>query len=96
MNRQSVVVIGAGMGGLTAAIRLAQRGVPVQIIEARAQAGGLAAPVQFEGMSFDAGPYILLDRPGLTWAFSQLGMDLDAQVELRRIVHPYEDRKSVV
>ena len=90
MNRQPVVVIGAGMGGLTAAIRLAQRGVPVQVIEARTQAGGLAAPVQFEGMSFDAGPYILLDRPGLTWAFNQLGMDLDAQVELRRIAHPYE------
>lgn len=89
MKQQAVVVIGAGMGGLTAAIRLAQRGVPVQVVEARPHAGGLAAPVVFDGMTFDAGPYILLDRPGLTWAFQRLGLDLDAMVELRRIEHPY-------
>jgi len=90
MSDHPVVIIGAGMGGLTAAMRLARRGIAVQVVEARPVAGGLAAPVSFAGRSFDAGPYILLDRPGLTWAFEQLGLDLAGLVNLRPIEHPYE------
>jgi phytoene dehydrogenase-like protein len=85
-----VVVIGAGMGGLTAAIRLAQRGVAVEIIEARKNIGGLASALNVGGATFDTGPYILLDRPGLSWAFRQLSLDLDALVPLRRIENIYQ------
>ena len=46
-----VVIIGAGMGGLTAAIRLARKGLSVRVIEARAEAGGLASG--FEKMVLD-------------------------------------------
>lgn len=89
MKKPPVVVIGAGMGGLTAAIRLAQRGLAVQVIEANPHAGGLAAPLRFEGLRFDAGPYILLDRPGLEWAFQRLGLELSKLVPLQRIEHIY-------
>ena len=85
-----VVIIGAGMGGLTAAIRLAQRGLSVRVIEARADSGGLAAGFEKDGFVFDAGPYILLDRPGLEWAFRSLGLDLAEHVTLRRIEDVYE------
>jgi len=85
-----VVIIGAGMGGLTGAIRLAQAGFNVQILEARNQSGGLAAGAQYEGFSFDAGPYILLDRPGLEWAFERLGLDLERELHLFRIEAIYE------
>lgn len=36
-----------------------------------------------------AGPYILLDRPGLEWAFQHLGLDLDV-LDLRRVEDVYE------
>ena len=36
-----VVIIGAGMGGLTAAVRLARKGLSVRVIEARTEAGDL-------------------------------------------------------
>ena len=39
---------------------------------------------------FDGGPYILLDRPGLEWAFRALDLDLEAHVALRRIEDVYE------
>jgi phytoene dehydrogenase-like protein len=78
------------MGGLTAALRLAQQGLTVRIIEARPEAGGLASAFEKDGFVFDAGPYILLDRPGLEWAFRALGLELSEHVTLRRIDDVYE------
>jgi phytoene dehydrogenase-like protein len=86
---KKVVVIGAGVGGLTAALRLARQGFRVQVLEARDEAGGLASGAVFEGLAFDAGPYILLDRPGLEWAFGSVGLNLSKHIELRAIDHVY-------
>jgi phytoene dehydrogenase-like protein len=74
------VVVGAGMGGLAAAIHLARSGRHVTLLEARDGVGGLASGFHLGGRRYDGGPYILLDRPGLTWAFRQLGADLDSLV----------------
>lgn len=87
--KKNVVIIGAGMGGLTAALRLARAGFCVQVLEARAEPGGLASCCSFDGFSFDAGPYILLDRPGLEWALSSVGFNLAEHIEMRAIDHVY-------
>jgi phytoene dehydrogenase-like protein len=87
---RSVVIIGAGMGGLAAALRLAQRGFQVRVFEASAGPGGLASSLELDGLSFDAGPYILLDRNGLEWAFEQVGLNLAASITLKRIEHVYQ------
>jgi phytoene dehydrogenase-like protein len=76
------VIIGAGVGGLAAATALARAGEPAMILEGRASVGGLASGIALEGVVHDGGPYILLDRPGLSWAFERLGADLDTQVDL--------------
>jgi phytoene desaturase len=73
------------MGALTAALRLARHGFNVTVLEARAGPGGLAAGFETDGLPFDAGPYILLDRPGLEWAFRSVGLELDRLVTLRRL-----------
>jgi phytoene dehydrogenase-like protein len=97
--KRRVIVVGAGMGGLTAAIRLAQRDYEVTVFEARPQAGGLASRYSVDGFEFDAGPYILLDKPGLQWVFAQFGLFLDDQIEFRRVSEVYDvtapDRPSV-
>jgi phytoene dehydrogenase-like protein len=87
---QPVVVIGAGIGGLAAALRLARTGIPVRLIEGRDGPGGLASDVLAGGLRFDGGPYIVLDRPGLEWAFAALGLSLDGQLALRPIDDVYE------
>src|SRR5262249_42255904 len=88
--KKSVIVIGAGMGGLAASLRLAQRGFQVRLVEARRQPGGLASGLEFEGVRFCAGPYIILDRHGLEWSFRQLGLDLEELVSLIRLDDVYE------
>jgi len=88
--KSTVVVIGAGVGGLTAALRLRKAGFDVRMLEARTEAGGLASGVHYEDLSFDAGPYILLDREGLEWAFEHVGLHLASEVPLLLIDNIYQ------
>lgn len=89
----SVVIIGAGIGGLTAAITLAQSGLAVTVLEARPHAGGLASGFVTNGVFFDTGPYMLIDSDGLRWVFSQVDLDID-ELDLRSIDQVYEVRDS--
>lgn len=54
-----IVVIGAGFGGLAAAIRLRAGGHDVVLVEKRDQAGGRAGVFRRDGFTFDAGPTII-------------------------------------
>jgi phytoene desaturase len=78
------------MGGLAAALRLSRAGLAPRLLEARSAPGGLASGFEAGGLRFDGGPYILLDRPGLEWAFRVLGLVLDEEVSLRRVEDVYE------
>jgi phytoene desaturase len=53
------VVIGAGFGGLAAAIRLGARGYRVTVLEKLDEPGGRASVFRQDGFTFDAGPTIL-------------------------------------
>jgi len=53
---KQAIVIGAGIGGLATAIRLARQGIKVNVYEASDRAGGKLGERRFEGFRFDAGP----------------------------------------
>ena len=57
--RPRVVVIGAGFGGLAAAIRLQASGQHVTLIEARERPGGRAYQLKAGGYTFDMGPSLI-------------------------------------
>jgi len=58
-----VIIIGAGMAGLTAASALRRQGVPVRLFEAGREIAGLAASfVDEEGFSFDFGAHFITNR----------------------------------
>ncbi len=59
MSRKQVLVIGSGLGGLSAAISLAQAGYAVAVHEKNARIGGKLNVLQAGGYSFDLGPSIL-------------------------------------
>jgi diapolycopene oxygenase len=55
----AVAVVGAGLGGLSAAITLAQQGYAVRVFEKNAHAGGKLNVLEKDGFTFDLGPSIL-------------------------------------
>jgi phytoene desaturase len=57
--RLPYVVIGAGFGGLAAAVRLRAMGHPVVVVEATDQPGGRASVFRENGFTFDAGPTVI-------------------------------------
>ncbi len=61
-HAQSVIIVGAGLGGLSAAIRLAVRGVRVKILEKNANVGGKVNFHAHAGYSFDTGASLLTMR----------------------------------
>jgi phytoene desaturase len=58
-QRPHAVVIGAGFGGLAAAIRLGARGWRVTVLDRLDQPGGRARVHRQDGFTFDAGPTIV-------------------------------------
>jgi 1-hydroxycarotenoid 3,4-desaturase len=82
MKHDRVVVIGAGVGGLTAAVDLARRGAQVTVLERAASPGGKMRQVSVDGAAIDAGPTVFTMR----WIFEQLfadaGDSLDRHLEL--------------
>lgn len=68
MKRQVVIVVGAGIGGLATAVRLAAQGLDVQVLERAHEPGGKLRPRQVAGLSMDAGPTVCTMR----WVFDAL------------------------
>ena len=56
---KKISVIGAGLGGLSAAIRLAYKGYDVEVYEQNPEAGGKACSLDINGFRFDTGPSLL-------------------------------------
>jgi phytoene desaturase len=79
---QKVVIVGAGPGGLAAAILLAKSGVEVTVVEKRSTVGGRTSTIEREGFKFDTGPTFFLYPRVLREIFAAAGRDLDAEYRL--------------
>ena len=77
-----VLVIGAGMGGLSAAITLQSRGFSVTVLERHIDAGGKIAKTSIAGRDIDCGPTVLTMRSVLDRLFENCGRALDEHIEL--------------
>ena len=86
---RQVVVIGAGPGGLAAALLLAKSGVKVTVVEKRAQVGGRTSTIEQDGFKFDVGPTFFLYPRVLREIFAAAGYDLDREVPMTRLDPQY-------
>jgi phytoene desaturase len=77
-----VVVVGAGLAGLSAALRLAGAGRKVTVVERESVPGGRNGLLEKDGYSFDTGPSVLTMPSLIQDAFSCVGEDMKDWLEL--------------
>jgi diapolycopene oxygenase len=80
-----VVVIGAGLGGMSAAILLGRSGFQVTLVEKNAHVGGKLNRLQTKGFSFDLGPSIFTLPQIFRPIFEGDGKRLEDYITLQRV-----------
>lgn len=82
-NKSDVLIVGSGLGGLSAALRLASKGYKVKILEKHSTAGGRLNRFSKNGYTFDTGPSFMC----MTYEFDELFRDcnLDNPLKLKEL-----------
>lgn len=86
------VVIGAGLGGLAAAIRLGARGFRVTVVDRLDQPGGRARIFAENGYTFDGGPTVVTAPFLFDELWTMCGLRREDDVELREVTPFYRIR----
>jgi phytoene desaturase len=85
MSQPSVIVVGGGLGGLAAAIRLAAQGRAVTLLEKNERVGGKLNLVREAGYTFDTGPSLLTMPWVIAELFAAAGRDMADYLALDQI-----------
>ena len=81
-----VVIVGAGLGGLSAACHLSHNGHEITVVERALVPGGRAGLIEDSGYRIDPGPCVLTMTGILSEAFTAAGADIDDHVK----IHPVD------
>jgi phytoene desaturase len=84
-----VVVVGAGLGGLACAIRLAAAGRTVTVLERADGPGGRAGRLALDGYEFDTGPTVLTMPSLIADVLATVDEDLSAWLDLTKLDPAY-------
>ncbi|MEO1090054.1 MAG: 1-hydroxycarotenoid 3,4-desaturase CrtD [Pseudomonadota bacterium] len=84
-DRDRVVVIGAGIGGLVCAVDLARQGVPVTVLEKAPEPGGKMRQIAIGETHLDGGPTVFTMRSLFDRLFEDAGARFDDHVKTRRL-----------
>ncbi len=86
----TALVIGAGIGGIATAARLAKNGYDVTVLEKESTPGGRANQIIKDGHRFDIGPTLFLMPEVWEETFASLGETMSDHLDLRRIDPTYK------
>lgn len=78
---KKTVICGAGIGGLVTAIRLADKGMPVEIYEKNFYAGGKMGEFRKDGFRFDTGPSVISMPEIIEELFKDIGREMLDYIE---------------
>ena len=88
-EKKRVVIVGAGPGGLAAAMLLSSAGYRVTVLERQPRVGGRTSTFEADGFRFDLGPTFFLYPRVLESIFEAVGRDLHAEVSMVRLDPQY-------
>ncbi|MBS0263524.1 MAG: phytoene desaturase [Planctomycetes bacterium] len=88
-SRAEVSIIGAGPGGLAAALLLAKAGARVRLFESQSRVGGRTAAIEQDGYRFDLGPTFFLYPRILSEIFTAIGRNLETEIPLTKLDPQY-------
>ncbi len=91
-----VIVVGAGVGGIATAARLAKLGYNVTVLEKTSAPGGRVALLERDGYRFDMGATLFLMPETYAQTYADLGEHMEDHLDLRRVepnyrVHFHDD-----
>ena len=89
MESPTILIIGAGIGGIATAARLARHGHQVTVVEKCEEPGGRCGPLVKEGHRFVPGPTLFLMPELYDQTFTDLGERMADHLDLRRIDPTY-------
>lgn len=89
-SKPTAIVIGAGIGGIATAARLAKNGYSVTVLEKNSKPGGRCNQIVKDGHRFDIGPTLFLMPEVWEETFSALGEKMSDHLDLRRIDPTYK------
>src|SRR5512135_652217 len=91
-KKPSVIVIGAGIGGIATAGRLARNGYEVMVVEKNSNGGGRCNQIVKDGHRFDVGPTLFLMPGVFEETYTALGETMSHHLDLKRIDPTYTVR----
>ena len=86
---RKVLIIGAGPGGLAAALLLANAGLDVHVVERLPRVGGRCSALEADGFRLDLGPTFFLYPQVLERIFKLIGRDLHSEIPMVRLDPQY-------
>jgi len=92
LSHPTALIIGAGLGGIAAAARLARQGYQVTVLEKNATPGGRCNQFVRDGHRFDVGPTLFLMPEVFAETYAELGERMEDHLDLRRIDPTYRIR----
>ncbi len=82
---KKISVIGAGLGGLSASIRLAHKGYEVDVYERNSEPGGKARSLNINGFRFDTGPSLLTMPFIINELFESVGENIKQYLSINKL-----------
>ncbi len=84
-QNKRIVIVGGGLGGLSAAISLATEGFRVELLEKNDKVGGKLNILEKDGFTFDLGPSILTMPHIFRELFTRAGRNMDDYVSIQQV-----------
>ena len=90
---KTVLIVGAGVGGIDTAARPAKASYKVIVLEKTERPGGRASTIEKEGFFFDTGSLLFLMPPTFAATYAALGERMEDHLDLVRIDPTYREER---